>query len=162
MKIIYIFLLSIILLECTEATMKTPIDFKKLQISNMKPNHYLICPKNTCQSENDISPIYKTPAETLYNKTISIIQKIPRTQITYQDDENYTIVFVQKTKIFRFPDYIDIQIFSIDNNKSTIAIFSRAKYGYYDFGVNKNRVFSIITALSAVFDIPTNLKEHAL
>ena len=150
MKIIYIFLLFSMLLGCSEETMKAPIDFKNLTIPHTKPNYYLVCPKNICHIDTNPSPIYKTTADNLYHTTISIIHKIERTKIIHQDNKNYKLLFVQKTRLFKFPDYIDIQIFPTEGNKSTIAIFSRAEYGYYDFGVNKRRVINLITELSKI------------
>ncbi len=148
-KMYLIFLFSI-LLGCSKTNMNAPVDFKNLNISHYKPNFYLICPKVICGVDGNTSPIYKLNSNTLYHATLDIIQKKEKTTITYQNNKKYQLIFIQKTRFFRFPDYIDIQIFPVGNNESTIAIFSRAKYGFYDFGINKSRVINIITELSNI------------
>ena len=42
--------------------------------------------------------------------------------------------------VFGFPNIIDIRVIDIEAARSTLAIYSRSQYGYYDFGANKWRV----------------------
>ena len=65
---------------------------------------------------------------------------MPRIQSIKEDNQHYEYTFIQKTKFFRFPDWIDIKVYSIDDHTSTFVMLSRSQYGHSDFGVNKKRI----------------------
>ena len=56
------------------------------------------------------------------------------------DQDGLQYQYRQRSLVFRFPDFVDVRYIPIDDHTSTLAIYSRAKYGYSDFGVNKKRV----------------------
>ena len=49
------------------------------------------------------------------------------------------LVFVQRSQFLGFPDTIWIQGVSVDFGASLI-IYSRSNYGYWDLGVNRERI----------------------
>ncbi len=57
--------------------------------------------------------------------------------------ENDKSIYVSYSVMFKFPDYI---YFYYDKSK-TVNYFSKSKYGYYDFNVNKNRIHNILFLL---------------
>ena len=57
--------------------------------------------------------------------------------------ENEKSIFVSYSIMFKFPDYI---YFYYDKSKS-VNYFSKSKYGYYDFNVNKKRIYNILFLL---------------
>ena len=57
--------------------------------------------------------------------------------------ENEKSIFVSYSNIFKFPD----QIYFYFDKKETVNYFSKSKYGYYDFNVNKNRIHNILFLL---------------
>jgi len=62
----------------------------------------------------------------------------PRTEIVSAGDTH--VVAEQRSLIFRFPDTIDIAVIAVGSDKSTLAIYSRSRYGRYDLGANGRRV----------------------
>lgn len=115
-------------------------DFKN-DIPDNKPNHYLACPDNYCKiPANTISPIFNISAKTLQEKWQQIPLTEPRTKLISQDDHHLRYFYEQRSLIFKFPDYITVQIIAVDDTRSTIAMYSQAKYGYYDFNVNQHRI----------------------
>ncbi|MGD1934034.1 MAG: DUF1499 domain-containing protein, partial [Candidatus Phaeomarinobacter sp.] len=48
--------------------------------------------------------------------------------------------FLHYSAVLNFMVMISIRVLPVDAKHSTIAIYSRSKTGYYDFGVNKARV----------------------
>lgn len=50
------------------------------------------------------------------------------------------VTYVQRSKTMRFPDYVSVRFVDLANGGSTLAIFSRARYGSGDFDVNEQRV----------------------
>lgn len=130
------------------ADMKGAVDFKTLTVPS-SPNYYLMCPKDYCQAEAQLtSPVYPVDARVLYEKWAKIMKKRVRTELIYIDPEREQYQYVQRSRIFRFPDYINVQFIALNDKQSTLAIFSRSKYGYGDMGVNKKRVQRWLAALN--------------
>ena len=57
--------------------------------------------------------------------------------------KNDKSIYVSYSVMFKFPDYI---YFYYDKSK-TVNYFSKSKYGYYDFNVNKKRIYNILFLL---------------
>lgn len=116
------------------------IDFKHLTLPQ-KPNYYLVCPRNYCNvPAQAIAPTYALSLEQLQQHWQQMLAKQPRTHMTQQLKTQHHYQYVQYSLIFHFPDYIDVQFIPITPHQTTLAIFSRAKYGYSDFKVNEKRI----------------------
>ena len=50
------------------------------------------------------------------------------------------VTYVQRSTLFGFPDYMSVKFIDRPDGGSTIAIFSRARYGRSDLDVNEKRV----------------------
>ncbi|MFN7097701.1 MAG: DUF1499 domain-containing protein [Gammaproteobacteria bacterium] len=124
-----------------------PVDFKTLQLPS-SPNYYLMCPENYCAATpNEISPIFKRSLVSAELAWQRIVAKQPRTQLLSRDSHEHQFFYVQRSLIFRFPDYITVQIIPLTATTTTIAIYSHSKYGYSDLGMNKKRVQSWVAEL---------------
>lgn len=121
--------------------MRTYFNFKNLILSK-SPNQYLVLPDITdsLSSPHEISPVFNISSKNLHSIFYEIIIKQRATKVLCNDKINLKSEFIQYTRFFRFPDYISIQIIDSGENISSLAIYSRSKFGYYDFGVNKRRV----------------------
>ena len=117
------------------------INFKNLQLRKTN-NQHLVLPKEfvSLSLPSALSPKFSCDLEKLKIVFVDMIDKQPRISKKFFDDPKNKFRCIQKTKFFKFPDIIDIEFIEIDNNYSSIAIYSRSVYGYYDFNVNKNRV----------------------
>ena len=82
----------------------------------------------------------------LKNILINIIYVSQRVKFVKYKKNHYQ--FVQKSKVFRFPDIIDVKFLKLDGYVSFI-IYSRSKYGLFDFSMNKNRVENWINQLNS-------------
>ncbi len=56
------------------------------------------------------------------------------------------ITYVQRSRVFGFPDYLTVKAVVMDGGAGLI-IWSRARYGRSDFGVNRARVEAWLAAL---------------
>ena len=92
-----------------------------------------------------MSPTFTVSAAELRRRLNDLISSMSRTRVLYGDDAD--ILFEERSAVFGFPDYIDIRMIEIDANTSTLAIYSRSKFGYYDFGVNERRVEALLRNL---------------
>ena len=105
------------------------LDFSSLK-KPRKPNTYLMSPPDYCQyPPKTISPIYVALAE-------------PRTEKlgSREIGKDLQVDYVQYSKLIGYPDTVTVRFIDLGEGRSTLAVFSRAHYGYRDFGVNEARV----------------------
>ncbi len=57
--------------------------------------------------------------------------------------------YVARTPVMGYPDYVSVKFIPLASDRATVAIFSRARFGYGDRGVNRRRVLGWIKSLSA-------------
>ncbi len=127
-----------IMVGCSKLT--DHVDFKNLVLPKT-PNYYLICPTDYCSvTPNKIAPIFHESLQIVQKKWNEIISKQPRIQLLYSNRQQNTMTYIQRSKLFRFPDYIYVRLIALSNDQTTIALYSRSKYGHSDFGVNKKRL----------------------
>lgn len=99
------------------------IDFKTLTPPS-SPNTYLVCPQNACASLPDrLSPIFKVHWRELAKHWEIVVNN--KSRVTRLDDtDDYQYNYVQRTFLFRFPDYITVRFYDLSEDKSTLAIYS--------------------------------------
>tara|TARA_Y100001970_G_scaffold279793_1_gene387745 strand:- start:969 stop:1460 length:492 start_codon:yes stop_codon:yes gene_type:complete len=117
---------------------KIYIDFQKFE-NIKKYNSYILCPKDYCENilPDKFSPKYKISMLDLKSLLIRIIYDSERVRFVKYKKNHYQ--FIQKSKFFRFPDIIDVKFLNLDGY-ATFIVYSRSKYGFFDFNVNRNRV----------------------
>ena len=116
------------------------IDFATLARAGT-PNDALACPAGFCPAQPDfITGPVLLPADALSAKVREILAREPRTELLARDVAGLKLVFVQRSRIFRFPDTVNITIIPLGDAAAGLAIYSRSNYGHGDFGVNLARV----------------------
>jgi len=117
------------------------LDFEKLKLKG-SPNEYLVAPDDLCKDAVPHLPadVYDVPAGELRDAIMHVVSHQSRVELDGMDEEKMAFEFVHYSAILNFKDMISIRVLPVGAKKSTIAIYSRSKTGYYDFGVNKNRV----------------------
>lgn len=116
------------------------VDFQHLILPG-KPNYYLVCPAHYCNvGPQQDSPIYPIPMQGLILGWNAMVARQPRVELLAQNPTLNQYDYVQRSRWFHFPDYITVRFIALTGHTSTLAIYSRAKYGYYDFKVNQKRV----------------------
>jgi uncharacterized protein (DUF1499 family) len=116
------------------------LDFDSIPRSR-KPNSALAVPAHRGRADADLeSPVYAATVEQLRDAVVGVAAHEPRTHLLHLDREAMQAEFEQSSKILRFPDTITVAFESVDASRSTLSIYSRARLGYYDFGVNRKRV----------------------
>jgi len=115
------------------------VDFANLKRSD-SPNDALACPANACAARSDFLtyPIEIAP-EALAQLVIAVLTQEPRTELVARDATGLRLVFVQRSRLFRFPDTINVAILPQAEARSGLALYSRSTYGHGDLGVNRAR-----------------------
>jgi uncharacterized protein (DUF1499 family) len=117
------------------------LDFAELTLS-WRPNQYLVAPAGLCRraQPHRESPRFAAPPDELARQLDTALEDEPRLAWLRRDSDGLGGQLVQRSRLFRFPDLIDLRILPEGDGGSTLAIYSRARYGIRDFGVNRERV----------------------
>jgi uncharacterized protein (DUF1499 family) len=125
------------------------VDFASLQRAPV-PNQYLLCPAGMCLAETDgAAPVFNLPADQLQGDWELMIVDQPRVQEVRRDLTAMQVDYVQRSRLFRFPDLITVRFIPVDDTHSTVAIYSRSIYGKGDMGVNHARIDDWLAKLKA-------------
>ncbi len=125
-------------------------DFRTLR-RHRRPNDYLILPDDLPSSATPdrLSPVFPVSRDGLGLLVKRVALAEPRTVLLENDEDGCHFEFRQRSRIFRFPDFVTVECRHADNDRSTLAIWSRSKYGISDRGVNRKRVERWIAAIEA-------------
>ncbi len=120
------------------------VDFATL-VRRASPNDALACPPDVClKARIDlVPPDYPVPAERLRAIVAEVVQGEPRTMSTWANsfpDEVAQDRYGVRSRIFRFPDTVNVEVVARGANRSTLALYSRSQIGTWDFGVNRARL----------------------
>lgn len=117
------------------------LDFTKLKLKG-SPNEFLVAPEDLCKSAVPHLPadVYDVPVDELRDAIMHVVSHQSRVELDGMDEDAKAFEFVHYSSVLNFKDMISIRVLPVGAKQSTIAIYSRSKTGYYDFGVNKNRV----------------------
>lgn len=67
-------------------------------------------------------------------------------RVTILRDEARRIDYVQRSKLFRFPDHVSVEVAPLAAGGSEVLVYSRSRYGIRDFGVNAARIKRLLRA----------------
>lgn len=128
-----------------------PVDWATLT-RRPSGNDALVCPAELCPGAkpDQASRTWAMPPADLLARFIEVVLSEPGTRaLPEEPNRPHTARFIQYTRLMRFPDTIDIEVFATPDNQSTVAIYSRSLLGRGDFGVNRARVARWLAKLDA-------------
>ena len=105
------------------------------------PNDALACPKEFCISRTDLTPaVYAVPTDVLRAAFAKVIESEPKVTIVEKNDAEMTDRYVQRSAALGFPDTIVVKFLDRPGGQSTLALYSRSRFGESDFGANRARI----------------------
>ncbi len=121
-----------------------PVDFETIRRSPTA-NDALACPPGFCGGAAvDFDPgVYPGSDEELRRRFAEFVLAQPRVIPLYRGDSPGKPMqdrYLQRTRLMSFPDTINVRFIALDNDRSTLAIYSRSQLGRRDFGVNLERI----------------------
>jgi uncharacterized protein (DUF1499 family) len=124
-------------------------DFATLALT-WKPNQFLVLPRGFAAKAKPHaeSPVFARTPDQVLDALKRVALAEPRTTLLAEDRKARQISLVQKSKTFRFPDFITAEAVPQAGGQTALAIYSRAKYGIRDFGVNRARIERWLAALT--------------
>jgi uncharacterized protein (DUF1499 family) len=126
-----------------------PVDWTTLT-RHATPNDALVCPAAHCpKAKPDWEPkrYAMAPGELL--RRLEQVALAEPNVIKLPPHRDLAVRLVQRTRLMRYPDTVDIEVFPADAG-STLAIYSRSLIGRSDFGVNRARVMRWFAKLDAM------------
>ena len=114
-------------------------------------NWALIAPAGTAvRGAARSAPAFASDLDSLRQAVLRIAAAEPKTEL--MAEEGGCLRFRARSRLFGFPDLIDVRLIEPEPGRVSLAIFSRARYGFYDLGVNRRRVRRWLRALEAALD----------
>ena len=118
-------------------------------------NGYLACPQNYCAVAPDMkSPAFPVGVDRLRALWPQLLRDERGIVTVLDHPDRHRIVLVQHSAGFGFPDVITAEFVPLGPGQSSIALYSRARYGKLDFGVNRKRVERWISRLGQLAAAP--------
>lgn len=107
----------------------------------LPPNAFLACPTGYCRIAGAApSPVFAMSASGLYREFAALVAREPRVVTIAAEPQRRRIIVIQRSALFRFPDVVTAEFVALGPDRSSVALYSRPRYGRYDFGVNRRRI----------------------
>jgi hypothetical protein len=113
--------------------------------STGKPNEARISPPGG--SGGVESPVFDMSAEVLARRLDAVAMAESRVSRLAGGAEDGFTTYVQRSRIMGFPDYVSARAVDMGEGRSALAIWSRARYGTSDLGVNQARLERWLAAI---------------
>lgn len=113
------------------------------------PNSYRVAPLSATASADDEAPAYHASAGDLASAFDKVALGDSRVKVLSGSAAAGHVTYVQRSALFAFPDYVSVRFIESDGGGSTLAVFSRSRFGQSDLGVNKKRVSRWLDELSS-------------
>jgi hypothetical protein len=118
-------------------------------------NAALACPPGYCTLAGAArSPVVALDADRLYWALMRVVTGAPRVTVIADDPRRRRVALLQRSAVFGFPDIVIARVVALAAERSSVALYSRARYGRYDFGVNRRRVEDWLARITAVAQLP--------
>jgi uncharacterized protein (DUF1499 family) len=104
-------------------------------------------PLRSCRLNPGGENVFAVEPDQLFTAWLAVADRQPRTERVAADAAARCSLHVQRTALFRFPDFIRAEVVLLGNDRCGLFIDSRSRYGLSDFGVNRRRVASWFSEL---------------
>lgn len=104
----------------------------------VKPNHWLIAPADFIIKPDAVAPVFAVPVESLRGAFKAVVRQAHGTVIAGDADNGLHVVVT--TPVFKFKDDIRALFIQIAPQRSTFALYSVSRVGYWDTGANRRRL----------------------
>ena len=113
-------------------------------------NAFLACPAGYCAATAAPSPSFAVSVERLADDWEEVIAGASGIVRVAAEPAQRRVVFIQHTMLLRFPDIITVEFVDLASDRSSLAIYSRSRYGRGDFGTNRRRVEHWLSQLAQI------------
>jgi len=123
---------------------------------------FLACPPGYCSATEAVaSPVFDMPWDRLRDYWTEVISGEPRLVRAVADLGPRRYIYIKHSPVFRFPDIVTVELVPLGPDRSSIALYSRSRYGEYDFAKNRKRVERWLVLLQKVAQPATRTQSRA-
>lgn len=116
------------------------VDIAALRAPLPQPS-FLACPPGYCAAvPGATTPVFALPWRRLRDDWTTAIAAEPRVVRVEMRSQGRRLVYIQHSRLLRFPDIVTVEFAALGPDRSGIALYSRSRYGRSDFGKNRERV----------------------
>jgi uncharacterized protein (DUF1499 family) len=102
-------------------------------------NAWRVAPQDAGPADG-LAPVYGVQAAELARALDAHALGEPGTERLAGGPEALWTTYVQRSRWMKFPDYVSVRAVDLGGGRATVAIWSRARFGSNDMGVNRARV----------------------
>jgi uncharacterized protein (DUF1499 family) len=110
------------------------VDFAHLHLKGH--SEFLVAPMGFSPQPGLASPVYDESPDTLFADIQDIAAMQPLTFPLDTEPKALQAAWVVRSKLFNFPDVVEIAVLPAPGARSTLILYAHALYGYSDYGVN--------------------------
>lgn len=118
------------------------------------PNSALAGPADFRPEPDIVLPLHAVPPARLFAALRAVAAAQPRTYLQASYDDRLEAHWVARSAALNFPDLIVAEVSPRGNDAGALILYSRSRYGFSDFGVNRKRLISWIAALDRALRPP--------
>lgn len=112
------------------------------------PNSWRVGPEGEGQPVDAPAPVFALEAGDLAAALDRVALGDVRTKRLAGAPEDLWVTYVQRSRLMGYPDYVSVRVVPLGPGRATLAIYSRARYGQSDLGVNRARVEKWLAGLA--------------
>jgi uncharacterized protein (DUF1499 family) len=113
-----------------------------------RENVFALCPPGFCTPRADAeSPVFAVSWDRLRDAWREMIATQDRVEAVEGAADPHRLTYIQRSAVLHFPDVITVAFIALSDDRSTLAIDSRSRYGKGDLGVNRRRVAAWLAQL---------------
>jgi len=113
-----------------------------------KPNSWRAGPDGSGRQPLDAAtPVYGATPEDIAAAFDTFATAQPRVERLVVSEDALHVTYIQRSRLMGFPDYVSIRFLDLGDGETGVAVYSRARYGQSDLGVNRARVENWLAAL---------------
>jgi hypothetical protein len=107
---------------------------------------FLACPPDYCALASGTTvPIFPMPWRRLRDAWTAMIARQGRVVQVGDEEQGRRLIYIQHSLVFQFPDIVTVEFVPFGPDASSLAVFSRSRYGRSDFNQNRKRVEAWLT-----------------
>jgi uncharacterized protein (DUF1499 family) len=113
------------------------------------PNNWLVAPADFMVKPDEVAPVFRVSVPALHRTFKAIALRSDGVEVV--DELANGIHIVATTRLLRFKDDIRALFIPVTPSRSTLALYSASRVGYWDMGTNRRRVRTWIAYLRNAF-----------
>lgn len=113
------------------------------------PNYFLMAPVgySTIETKPE-SPVFEVDVATLEKTWQIMMNKRKRMRLRSGSKSKRRYHYLERSLILALPHFVVVKLIPVNDQQSTIVLFSYSIYGYFDFGYNRQLVYQLLIDLN--------------